>query len=199
MATANVLVGIPQLESSSNAVTHDSDAANRLLDEAGWTRDGDVRSRNGVEMSVSYATTINSVRQKTQAIVKQGLDAIGVEVLLEQVDAGTYFDTSPGNTQGYIQFYDDLGMSTATIDSPFPLKYMSRWYAGPENANVAQRANNWSGQNLQRYVNLEYDILYEEVEMETDPEASAQLFIAMNDLLIAEQVVIPLVQRAAIA
>ncbi|MDQ3654294.1 MAG: peptide ABC transporter substrate-binding protein, partial [Chloroflexota bacterium] len=128
---------------------------------------------------------------------KQGLDAIGIEVLLEQVDAGTYFDTSPGNTQGYIQFYDDLGMSTATIDSPFPLKYMSRWYAGPENANVAQQANNWSGQNLQRYVNPEYDALYEQVETETDSEASAQLFIAMNDLLVAEQVVIPLVQRAA--
>ncbi len=196
-ASANVLVGIPRLESDGAGLPYDLDAANRLLDEAGWARDGDVRSRDGVRLSVTYATTINSVRQKTQAIVKQALEDIGVEVVLEQVDSGTYFDTSPGNTQGYIQFYDDLGMSTATIDSPFPLKYMSRWYAGPDNANVAQRANDWSGQNLQRYVNPEFDALYEQAETETDPDASAQLFIAMNDLLVVEQVVIPLVQRAA--
>lgn len=196
-ASANVLVGIPRLESDGVGLAYDPDAANRLLDDAGWARDGDVRERDGVSLSVTYATTINSVRQKTQAIVKQGLEDIGVEVLLEQVDSGTYFDTSPGNTQGYIQFYDDLGMSTATIDSPFPIKYMSRWYAGPDNVNVAQRANDWSGQNLQRYVNPEFDALYEQAETETDPEASARLFIAMNDLLIAEQVVVPLVQRAA--
>ncbi len=196
-AAANVLVGIPRLASPNTSFTFNVEEANRMLDEAGWTRDGDVRARDGKEMSVTYATTINSVRQKTQAIVKQGLEAIGVSVQLEQVDAGAYFDTSPGNTQGYIQFYDDLGMSTANIDSPFPLKYMSRWYAGPDNANVAQRANNWSGQNLQRYVSPDYDALYDQVEVETDPEASAALFIQMNDLLVNEQVVVPLVQRAA--
>lgn len=141
--------------------------------------------------------TVNPVRQKTQAIVKQGLEALGVRVELKQVESRTYFDSSPGNTQSFIHFYDDLGMSTATIDSPFPLAYMNRWYAGPDNANVAQRANDWSGQNLQWYVNPEYDALFDQVGTETDPEASATLFIRMNDILVTEQVVIPVVQRAA--
>ena len=58
----------------------DTDEGNRLLDEAGWALDGDFRAKDGVTMKVAYATTVNQVRQKTQAIVKQGLEAIGVEV-----------------------------------------------------------------------------------------------------------------------
>ena len=171
--------------------------ANRLLDEAGWVRDGDVRAKDGVELRATYATTINSVRQKTQAVVKQGLAAIGVAVQLKQVDSGVYFDPSPGNDQSYTHFYDDFGMSTATIDTPYPLKYMQRWYAGPENSNVCQRSNGWSGQNLQRYVNPEYDRRYDAAVTEIDPARSAALFIEMNDLLIDDDVVVPLVQRAA--
>jgi peptide/nickel transport system substrate-binding protein len=196
-ASANVLVGIPRLGSPNTSFTFDIDEANHLLDEAGWTRDGDVRKKGDREMSVTYATTVNSVRQKTQAVVKQGLEAIGVKVQLKQVDGGIYFDSSPGNTQSYIHFYDDLGMSTANIDSPFPLKYMNRWYAGKDNVNVPQKANDWKGQDLQRYVNPDYDALFDQVTTEIDPEKSAALFIQMNDILVDEQVVIPLVQRAA--
>jgi peptide/nickel transport system substrate-binding protein len=196
-ASANVLVGIPAFESPNTSFAFDVDEANRLLDEAGWAKDGDTRAKDGVELKVTYATTINQVRQKTQAVVKQGLEAIGVGVELKQIDASTYFDTSPGNTQGYIQFFDDLGMSTANIDNPFPLKYMNRWYAGKDNANVPQKANNWSGQDLQRYVNPDYDALYDAVEVEVDPTKVAEHFIQMNDILVTENVVIPLVQRAA--
>ncbi len=196
-AAANVLVGLPAYASPNTSWTFDVEAANRILDEAGWVRDGDVRSKDGVELRVTYATTINAVRQKTQAVIKQGLDAIGVEAQLKQIDSSIYFDGSPGNEQNYTHFYDDLGMSTATIDTPYPLKYMQRWYAGPNNENVAQRANNWTGQNIQRYVNPEYDRLYEAVLIETNPERSAELFIQMNDLLVDDAVVIPLVQRAA--
>src|SRR5690606_23366614 len=149
--TTNVLVGIEHLESPNTSFVFDIEEANRLLDEAGWVRNGDYRAKDGVEMRVAYATTVNQVRQKSQAIVKQGLEAIGVEVELRQVDAGVYFDSSAGNDQSYMHFYTDLGMLTANIDSPFPLSYMSSWYAGPNNANVAQKANGWSGQNLSRY------------------------------------------------
>ena len=193
--TANVLVGIEHLESPNTTWVFDTEEGNRLLDEAGWALDGDFRAKDGVTMKVAYATTVNQVRQKTQAIVKQGLEAIGVEVELRQIDAGVYFDSSAGNDQSYMHFYNDLGMSTANIDSPFPLSYMSSWYAGPDNVNVAQKSNGWTGQNLSRYVSAEYDELFEAVRTEIDPEASAELFIAMNDHLIENQVIIPVVQR----
>lgn len=196
-ASANVLVGIAAMESPNTSWEFNVEKANQILDEAGWVRDGDVRSKDGVELKVTYATTINPVRQKTQAVIKAGFEEIGVEAQLKQIDAGIYFDSAPGNEQSYTHFYDDLGMSTATIDTPYPLKYMQRWYAGPTNENVAQKANDWSGQNLQRYVNPAYDALYETSLNEVNPEESAQLFIQMNDILVTEFVVIPLVQRAA--
>jgi peptide/nickel transport system substrate-binding protein len=194
-AASNILVGIDHLASPNTSFTFDTDEGNRLLDEAGWALDGDVRGKDGVIMKVAYATTVNQVRQKTQAIVKQGLEAIGVEVELKQIDSGIYFDSSAGNDQSYTHFYNDLGMSTSNIDSPFPLAYMNQWYAGPDGANIAQKANGWTGQNLSRYVTAEYDEMFETVRTETDPEASAALFIAMNDLLVDDQVVIPIVQR----
>jgi peptide/nickel transport system substrate-binding protein len=58
---------------------------------------------------------------------------------------------------------------------------------------VAQRANDWQGINLQRYVNPEFDALYDEVAATTDPERAAELFIQMNDLIVSDFVVVPLV------
>jgi peptide/nickel transport system substrate-binding protein len=73
---------------------------------------------------------------------------------------------------------------------------METWYAGPEGRNIAQKANNWLAPNLSRYNNPEYDKLYERVSQETDPETATQLFIQMNDMLIEDIVIIPVVQRA---
>jgi peptide/nickel transport system substrate-binding protein len=74
---------------------------------------------------------------------------------------------------------------------------MADYYAGPDNTNVAQASNDWAGTNNQRYINPEYDAMYEEVRDATDPERAAELFIAMNDLVINDVVVIPQVSRAA--
>lgn len=196
-ATANVLVGIPRLESPNTTFEFNLETAAKILDEAGWTLDGNVRRKDGVDLSITYNTTVNSIRQKTQAIVKQDYESIGIRVELKQTDASFYFDRSPGNTQSYIHFYDDVGMSTASVDSPFPHRYMVRWFAGKDLENIPQKANNWGGQNLQRYVNEEYDFIYEEISTQIDPEKSAELFIALNDILVNDQTLIPLVQRAS--
>ena len=60
---------------------------------------------------------------------------------------------------------------------------------------IAQKANNWAGRNLFRWANAEYDRLWREAETELDPVKRAALFIRMNDLLIEEVVVIPVVWR----
>lgn len=196
-ATANVLVGLSAYESKNTSFEFNLEQANKILGDAGWTKDGGVRKKGDVSLSVSYVTTINSVRQKTQAVIKKGFEAIGFKINLMQTDAGVYFDSSAGNDQSYTHFYTDLGMSTATVNTPFPLTYMAAWYAGPNNENVSQKANGWGGRNRQRYVNPEYDKLYDAVSKEVDPKKSAELFIQMNDLLVDDVAVIPLVQRTA--
>ncbi len=88
-------------------------------------------------------------------------------------------------------------MYTNSPTSTFPLTYMQSWYAGPNGSNIAQKSNGWSGVNESRYQNPEYDALYESLLKETDAERAAETFIKMNDIIINDVVVIPLVNRAA--
>ena len=57
------------------------DKANQLLDAAGWTRGPDgVRAKDGKKLKLVYQTSINALRQKTQAIVKQACAKAGIEI-----------------------------------------------------------------------------------------------------------------------
>ncbi|MGH2558355.1 MAG: peptide ABC transporter substrate-binding protein [Thermomicrobiales bacterium] len=189
----NIVTGIPAIESPNTAWEFTLERARQVLDEAGWVLDGDVRTKDGVELSITYSTSINAVRQKTQAVNKQNWEAIGVKVQLKQVDAGVFFDSAAGNEQNVNHFYEDVLMYTNGAGSPLPLTYMTWWYS----MSIAQRANGWSQNNESRYSNPEYDALYEAAAVETDPEVVAELYIQMNDHVINEVVIVPLVQRAA--
>lgn len=192
----NILSGIGSIESPNTSYEFSLEKAAALLDEAGWVVDGDVRKKDGVEMKVSYSTSINAVRQKTQAVNKQNWESIGIKVNLKQVDAGIFFDSAAGNEQNAQHFFADLLMYTNGPTSTFPLNYMQSWYAGPDGVSISQKANNWSGINESRYNNPEYDAMYDRLASTNIQEEAIALFIAMNDFLINDQVIIPEVARA---
>jgi peptide/nickel transport system substrate-binding protein len=194
--TPNILSGIPSMYSPNTSWEFNVERGKQILEEAGWTG-SPVRSKDGVELKVTYATSINSVRQKSQAIIKQALEQMGFGVELRQVDSGIFFDGSPGNEQNINHFYNDMQMYTNNATTPIPVAYMIGWYAGPDGENIAQRSNSWNGQNYGRFQNAEYDRLFEQVRLETDIEAAAELFIQMNDIIINEVAVVPIVNRAA--
>jgi peptide/nickel transport system substrate-binding protein len=196
----NILTGIPALESPNTSYTYDLEAANALLDQAGWVSDGNTRVKDGVKLAVSYYTSISAsnddfkwYRQEIQAIVKAGWEAIGIEVQLGRLAGDDFFDTRPDNPLSFAHSYRDIQMFASAPEIPIPTVYFANWYAGPDNSNVAQQANDWQGPNLQRYVNPEYDALYEEVLATTDYGRAAELFIQMNDLIVEDFVVVPLV------
>jgi peptide/nickel transport system substrate-binding protein len=196
-ATANILTGIPAMESPNTSWEFNVEEAKRILEEAGWTMQGDVRAKDGVELSITFVTSINPVRQKEQAIIKQALDEIGFRTELRQVDAAVFFDSSPGNDQNTSHFYNDLEMYTSNPTTPVPVDYMLGWYAGPDGENIAQASNQWSGQNYSRYQNAEYDKLFDQARLETDLEKAAELYIQLNDILIEDVAVVPIVNRAS--
>ena len=72
---------------------------------------------------------------------------------------------------------------------------MKAWTCG----EIAQMANNWSSSNWSRYCNLAYDELYAQAAEELDPEKRQQLFINLNDLLVEDYAVIPLIHLKMIA
>lgn len=195
--TANILVGIPAYESPNTTWEFDVEKGKQVLEAAGWTLNGDVREKDGIQLEIVYAASINPIRQKTQLVNKQNWVEMGFEVQLKEIAASVFFDSSPGNEQNYNHFYTDVQMDTNGATTPYPTSFMAIWYAGPEGQNIAQKSNDWAGMNKSRYVNPEYDRLYEAALIETDPEKSAQLFIQMNDILINDVVIIPLAQRPA--
>ena len=69
-------------------------------------------------MHVVYQTTVNSLRQKEQDIVKAGWEKLGVEVELKSVDAGVFFSSDAGNPDTAAHFYTDVEMFTNNPSSP---------------------------------------------------------------------------------
>lgn len=188
--TSNLLVAPPDVNSPNTRHEVDLDAAAALLDEAGWTdEDGDgVRSKDGVDLRMLYQTSINPVRQKTQAIVKAGLETIGFDVELKNIDSSIFFGPVRDSTDTRRHFYADLEMYAFSNKSPDAAAYLRGWTCD----EAAQMANGWSSSNWARYCNPEYDELYERTTTELDPARRRDLFIALNDLLVEDAAVVPL-------
>jgi peptide/nickel transport system substrate-binding protein len=195
--TSNVLVSPDKFQSPDTSYEFNLDKAAALLDEAGWVRpNGDgIRTKDGAKLSVLFQTSANPVRQQTQAIVKKALESIGVDVRLTFFDSSVFFDTDPNNVNNRHHFYADMQMYATGNRSPDPDAYMKSWTC----AEIAQKANNWTGLNKERWCNPAYDALYTQSTQETDPEQRRQLFVQMNDMLVNDQVVIPLVRQADIS
>ena len=196
-AAANMLVGMAAFESPNTAIVYDPEAARQVLEDAGWVLDGDVRAKDGVELSIVLTSTVNARRQRTQAVVKQNLEEIGIAVEIAQVDGSIFFDGDIDNTQNFTHFYSDAQLYTDGATSAYPVNYMKYWYAGPDNENVSQRGNGYAGTNKTRWVNAEYDAAFDELVALTDPAEVAAQFILLNDMVVENVVEIPLVQTFA--
>jgi peptide/nickel transport system substrate-binding protein len=192
----NILTGIGSLESPNTSYEFNVDKANETLEAAGWVKDGDVRKKGDVELKISYVTTINPVRQKTQAVNKQNWEAAGFKVSLKQVDSTIFFDSSAGNDQNAAHFYTDLSMFTDGATSDLPTNYMASWYSGTP-TSVAQKENNWLGSNYSRWVSQTYNDNFDRLQATTSVEEATAIFIALNDELINEVVLVPVVARAS--
>ncbi|HET8627955.1 MAG TPA: peptide ABC transporter substrate-binding protein [Thermomicrobiales bacterium] len=191
----NILYDPAQYRSKNNSWALDLDKANQLLDEAGWKRGADgYREKGGVKMAVLYQTTVNDVRQKTQQIVKDGWEKIGVKTDLKAIDAGVYFSSDAGNPDTDGHFYADVEMYTSS-NALDPQSYM-RAFVGQY---ADQKANQWSGGNRSRYQNPDYDKLWTAAKTEIDTAKRAQLFVQMNDIVIQNVVHIPLVNRKSVS
>ena len=193
-AVQNPLTGIPAFESQNTTLEFNPERAGQLLDEAGWVLDGSVRKKDGKELKLRHYTTTSPVRQKIQAVVKSNLEAIGFRIELQQVDSSVFFDNAVGNEQNNSHFYTDMNEFASGVGAPPPVSYMVRWYAGKDRQEIAQKSNGWAGRNIARYINDEYDALYEQARQEPDLAASAELFIQMNDILFNDAAVLPLVR-----
>ena len=194
--TCNLVTAPPPYVSPHNddCLVQDIAAANALLDAAGWQRGADgVRRKEGVPLRLLFQTSTNSVRQTTQELIRDWWAEIGAETELKHIDAGEFFGGDPElDTLG--RFLADIQMFTngPGVD---PQDHLGNWRA----TEIARRANNWAGGNAPRWASAEYDALYEELEAASLEQERQDLIIRLNDLLVQNDVLIPLVNRATVS
>ncbi len=193
-ATPNILVAPEKFASQNTSYEFNLDAAAQSLEGAGWT--GSPRSKDGVEIGILYQTSINPLRQKTQEIIKQGWETIGCPTELKSIDAAVYFSSDAGNPDTASHLYADIEMYTNGPASPYPIDYMTGWKSTDPAVDIAQKSNSWAGSNIHRWVNEDYNAMYQQALTELDEAAQVELFWGMNDLVCNEVVVVPLVHRA---
>ncbi len=195
--TSNMLMAPSSYISSNTSYEFNLKKAAALLDEAGWkdTNGDGIRDKNGVPLTLLYQTTVNSVRQETQDIVSNALESIGVHVVSKMIDSSIFLGSGADNTNTRRHFYADIEEFAYGNKSPDPGAYMRGWTC----AEAAQQKNEWSGANWSRYCNPAYDALYQQSTTEIDPEKRRHLFIQMNDMLIADSAVIPMVYWADVS
>jgi peptide/nickel transport system substrate-binding protein len=190
--TANFLNAPARFRSPKTRWEFNVDKANQLLDHAGWKRGADgIRTKDGRRLRFVFQTSINAPRQKTQAIVKQACAKAGIEVELKSVVASVYFSSDAANPDTYSHFYTDLQMYSTNLNAPDPQWIMRQFVSW----DVASKETKWAGRNITRWLSEEYDRLWKSAEQDMDPVKRGATFIRMNDLLIQNVVVIPVLWR----
>ena len=197
-AACNVVNGPPvNVSETYLGCSQDIDAANQILDDAGIVdSDGDgVREANGMPLNVTYQTSTNAVRQSTQALIKQWWGQIGIETELRNLSASVFFGGDPASPDTYQKFYTDVQMFTSGTAGPDAETFMVRWICG----KAPGPDNGWLGRNVPRHCDAEYDRLFTELTVTGGIEARAELVKAMNDILIENGAIIPLVFRGSVS
>ncbi|GLW07953.1 ABC transporter substrate-binding protein [Microtetraspora sp. NBRC 13810] len=173
-------------DNSGEIGRYDPAKAGQRLDAAGWKTVGDVRMKDGQELSLRMVFPAGGQIGKAESeLVQSMLRPIGVKVVLQPVPSDDFFTkyVIPGN-------YDLAPF--AYIGTPYPVSSAYGQYAdalpGP------QGRKRWNA-NLGRIGSPEIDRLLQQAGSELDP-AAARALINEADALIWKQVnVLPLYQR----
>jgi len=191
-ATGNFMNNPERFRSKNTKWEFNVDKANQILDAAGWKKGADgIREKNGKKMKFVYQTSINATRQKEQAIVKQAAQKAGIDLELKSVTASVFFSSDVANPDTYGKFWCDMQMYTTTMTAPDAERFMDQYIS----AEASQKANKWAGRNICRYSNPEYDKLAAAAKSELDPVKRAATYIKMNDMVVSEWIVVPLISR----
>ena len=196
--TCNVLPAPEIYASTANdaCLTQDIIGANALLDQAGWTMGADgIRTKDGRRLALLFQTSTNAVRQDFQALIKHWWAEIGVDTQLRNIDASVFFGGDASSPDTFQKFFADIEMYARNFDGTDPEAYMSNWHCN----QIPTPENQWQGNNMPRYCNAEYDALVGEMQHTGDLQARAALAKRMNDMLMQDFVILPLVSRGRVS
>jgi peptide/nickel transport system substrate-binding protein len=191
-ATSNFLNNPPRFRSPNTKFEFNVDKANQVLEAAGWKKGTDgVREKGGKKLKFVYQTSVNSLRQKEQAVIKQACQKAGIELELKSVTPSVFFSSDVANPDTYGKFWCDMQMYTTTMTQPDAERFMDQYLK----REISAKSNKWAGRNIIRWSSDEYETAYAAAEAELDPVKRAALFIRMNDMVVKDGYTLPLISR----
>ena len=194
VATVNWINNPPRYRSARLTAEFNIDKAKALLDAAGWKPGADgVREKGGRKLALLFQAATGAVGQKLMAIVKQAAQKAGIQLDLKTVTPAVFFSSDVGNPDTFGKFYADLQSYNWTSYSPDPEGMMQSFVSW----EVCSKANKWQGQNLARWQNAEFDALFRAAEVELDAVKRAAMFVRMNELVVSDGYVLPVIARTS--
>ena len=161
-----------------------AEGARKLLDEAGWTVEGDVRKKDGKELAIRFVIPSQvASSQQESALIQNMLKAINVKVDVQTVASDQFFDKyiSTGN-------YDFTVFSW--IGDPFPISSAKSIYAEPKGNDIQQ--------NYARVGSPELDALFDKATGEFDEQKALDLGNQIDAMIWNEVHSLTLYQRPEI-
>lgn len=167
---------------------YDTDAAARLLDDAGWILGSDKVRRNaaGEPLQFELMTTAgNKSRELVQQVLQSQWRELGVDVNIRNEPARVFF----GETVSKRKF---TGMAMfAWISSPRSIPRTTL-----HSEMIPTEENAWAGQNYMGYNSQEMDTLLDDLELVCDPDQNQQLWNRMQTRYATDLPALPLYFRA---
>ena len=156
---------------------YDPDAANALLDEAGWvdTNGDGVRDKDGVELVLVHGTTTREVRQDSQAVAQQQLAEVGIQLDIQSFDSSIFFEDYANSGPPYTGELDIAQWSDAPA-FPDPDHYY--WLCDQIPTDEAP-----AGGNFSRICDEELDALFRQQLSQTNVADRQQTFHQITQIM----------------
>jgi peptide/nickel transport system substrate-binding protein len=172
----------------------DVDAANAILDAAGWTRGSDgVRQKGKTKLAFTVGTTSgNQARVLAEQIMQQQLEKIGVKLTIKN---------SPNILDINMTGFDFETLIFAWVGGPDPYTGNVIWMTSAIPAQCSKRLAkayecDYSGQNYTKVKDPQVDTLLNAADQEPDPAQRAAYYNQVDEQLATNDVtVIPLFQK----
>jgi peptide/nickel transport system substrate-binding protein len=153
-----------------------------------------LREKDGKRLKLLFQGAVNSLTQKLQTVFKQAAQKAGIDVELKAVVSSVFFSSDVGNPDTNSKFNADIQTYNWSVSTPDPEALMLCFVSW----EACSKANKWLGQNLVRWQSSEFDALFRASETELDSVKRAALFIQMNDLVVGDGYVLPIIARTSV-
>jgi peptide/nickel transport system substrate-binding protein len=169
-------------DNSGDLSKPDIDAANKQLDDAGWTREGEgTRTKDGQQLSIRFVIPSGVATSAQESQLVQGmLKKIGVDVQIQTVPTDDFFET-------YVNTGDFDLTVFSWIGTPFPISSSQSIYEQVKGDEIQQ--------NYARVGSQEIDDLFAQATHELDPDKAIEDANKIDALIWDEVHSITLYQR----